>query len=78
MSNNQVINPQKNSLNVDRQVFYAERVFLFVAIAITSIGFYVWGSTTAAQRRIAVASPPARASCSRACATSGATMRELP
>lgn len=49
MNTNQVINPQKNSLNVDRQVFYAERVFLFVAIAITSIGFYVWGSTTAAQ-----------------------------
>lgn len=44
-----VINPQKNSANVDRQVWLAERVFLIVAILITSIGFFVWGRSAAAQ-----------------------------
>lgn len=44
-----VINPQKNSRNVDRQVWLAERVFLMVAILITSVGFFVWGRSAAAQ-----------------------------
>lgn len=45
----QVINPQKNSREIDRHILSAEKVFLLVAILITSIGFYVWGSSTAAQ-----------------------------
>lgn len=44
-----VINPQENSRTVDRQVLRAERVFLIVAVAITSIGFFVWGSSVARQ-----------------------------
>lgn len=49
MSTTTVINPQKNSANVDRQVWMAERVFLIVAILITSVGFFVWGRSAAAQ-----------------------------
>lgn len=49
MSTTSFINPQRNAANVDRQVFYAERLFLIVAVIITSIGFFVWGRSAAAQ-----------------------------
>lgn len=44
-----VINPRENSKRVDRQVWLAERVFLIVAVLITSVGFFVWGRSVAAQ-----------------------------
>jgi len=44
-----VINPAANSRRIDRQILNAERLFLIIAVLITSIGFYVWGSSTAAQ-----------------------------
>ena len=44
-----VINPAANSRKIDRQILRAEGVFLLIAVLITSIGFYVWGSTTTAQ-----------------------------
>lgn len=49
MKGNAAINPQKNSREIDRQVLMAEQVFLFVAVAITSVGFFVWGRSAAAQ-----------------------------
>lgn len=49
MQGTTVINPQANSRTVDRQVLLAERVFLGVAVIITSIGFFVWGSSAARQ-----------------------------
>lgn len=45
----QVINPQKNSRSVDRQMLNAEKIFLLVAVFVTSVGFFVWGSSAAAQ-----------------------------
>lgn len=49
MSATTIINPQKNAANVDRQVLFAERIFLIIAVLITSIGFFVWGRSAAAQ-----------------------------
>lgn len=49
MQQGSVINPQKNSANVDRQVWLAERVFLIVAVLITSVGFFIWGRSAASQ-----------------------------
>lgn len=49
MQGTTVINPQANSRNIDRQVLLAEKVFLYAAVVITSIGFFVWGRSAAAQ-----------------------------
>lgn len=44
-----VINPQANSRNIDKQVLMAENLFIIVAVLVTSVGFFVWGSSAAAQ-----------------------------
>lgn len=44
-----VINPHENSRTVDRQILMAEKVFLAVAVGITSVGFFVWGRSAASQ-----------------------------
>lgn len=44
-----IINPQANSRNIDKQVLTAENLFIIVAVLVTSVGFYVWGSSAAAQ-----------------------------
>lgn len=46
---NQVIDPQKNSRNIDRRVLLAERIMLGIAVVITSAGFLVWGYNAAGQ-----------------------------
>jgi hypothetical protein len=44
-----VIDPVANAGTVDRRVLFSEKVALLVAIAITSVGFFVWGKSMAAQ-----------------------------
>lgn len=46
---NQIIDPQKNSRNIDRRVLLAERIMLGIAVVITSAGFLVWGYNAAGQ-----------------------------
>lgn len=44
-----VINPQENSRNIDKSILMAENLFIIVAVLVTSAGFFVWGSSAAAQ-----------------------------
>lgn len=48
-SHKPVIDPVANAGTVDRRVLFSEKVALLVAIAITSVGFFVWGKSMAAQ-----------------------------
>lgn len=47
--NNNVINPRHNARQVDRFALQSETLFIYVAIAITSVGFFVFGKSTALQ-----------------------------
>jgi len=48
-SRQHVINPAENSRKIDRIVLLSERIFILVAMLVTSAGFYVFGRSMASQ-----------------------------
>ncbi len=46
---NHAINPVANHNKIDKRILFAENVTIWVVILLTSIGFFVWGRSIAAQ-----------------------------